>query len=108
MSARNGNSKGMGIIKLYFKLPFKQRLALGHEFMSTAQTGECREKQRGSKNRKCAMLSFFACLMHTLNDFSLWMNTSLHKIQITQLSTDGGRECGKRNRRKEMELRRLN
>lgn len=28
--------------------------------------------------------------MHTLNDFSLWMNTSLHKIQITQLSTDGG------------------
>lgn len=54
----------------------------------------------------------FACLMHTLNDFfSLWMNTSLHKIQITQLSTDwgaGGRECGKENRRKEMELRRLN
>lgn len=28
--------------------------------------------------------------MHTLTDFSLWMNTSLHKIQITQLSTDGG------------------
>lgn len=34
--------------------------------------------------------AIFTCLLHTLSDFPLWMNTSLHKIQITQLSTDGG------------------
>lgn len=58
--------------------------------MSTTQAGECREKQIGSEKCKCAVLQFLLawCIHRVI--FPLWMNTSLHKIQITQLSTDGG------------------
>lgn len=48
-----------------------------------------RTEARKQEPEVCTIVHF-SCLMHAWDDFSLWMNTSLHEIQITQLSTDGG------------------